>query len=93
MARIGGEEFAAILPGTAEARAITVAEKLRSAIEAATVRDGQVRIPITASMGVTEIRQGDTAVDDGLRRADLALFAAKRGGRNRVVAYSETMWR
>ena len=88
MARIGGEEFAVILPGTAEAGALAVADKLRRALEAAEVRDGAALIPITASMGVAEIRRGDTTVNAGLRRADRALFAAKRGGRNCVVGFA-----
>lgn len=92
IARLGGEEFAIVLPGAREADAVRLAEKLRAQLEASPLDlDGNV-VNVTASFGVAEvIRDGDGSVNDGLRRADMALYAAKRGGRNRVVAYSATL--
>ncbi|WP_404384444.1 diguanylate cyclase [Caenispirillum salinarum] len=78
--RIGGEEFALLLPETAEAQGVAVAEKLRRTLDAQPV-DG---VRVTASIGVAEMRWGDdwTAL---FATADQRLYAAKAGGRNRVV--------
>ncbi len=87
MGRLGGEEFAALLPETGAEGAIVVAERLRSAIEALSVDldDGSVIAP-TASIGVATLADDDpTRIDGLIARADRALYQAKRSGRNRVA--------
>ncbi|HET7842784.1 MAG TPA: GGDEF domain-containing protein [Xanthomonadales bacterium] len=82
--RYGGEEFAAMLvDGDADAGA-ALADRLRSAVQAADFQG----IPVTVSLGVAEWRAGEGTVDAALGRADRALYAAKRAGRNRVVVDS-----
>lgn len=84
VARIGGEEFAVLLPSTDLPRAAVVAERLRSAVASQIVHfDGQ-RIRYTVSAGVASLADGDGGIDLLLKRADQALYAAKRAGRNRV---------
>ena len=79
VARFGGEEFAVVLPGIALADAARHCEYMREAIEK--LPQG---VPATVSIGVTEMKSGDT-VGNLYGRADEALYAAKRAGRNRVV--------
>jgi diguanylate cyclase (GGDEF)-like protein len=88
LARIGGEEFVVMLPSTDETGAARVAEKLRRAVSGTLVKDGPIRLSITASFGVAEVRPGDQTVDEGIARADLALYAAKRSGRNCVMKFA-----
>ncbi len=88
--RLGGEEFAVLLPGRDMAASREIAERLRQEIMAIhLVAEGTV-IPLTASFGVSERRPRES-VDETLRRADMALYAAKEGGRNRVIAADETL--
>jgi diguanylate cyclase (GGDEF)-like protein len=89
-ARLGGEEFAVILPETGLAGALVVAERLRLAVQAMDVRaeDG-APFRITVSLGAAEWSAG-AAPEELLRRADSALYASKTGGRNRVTPYSGT---
>jgi len=77
--RMGGEEFAVLLPGTDIENGRVTAEKLRARV-ADTPLDG---LPITASFGVAET-DGNESPDELYRRADQALYAAKANGRNRV---------
>jgi diguanylate cyclase (GGDEF)-like protein len=87
VARYGGEEFLLMLPETPRAEAMIVAEKLRAAIEAQDYTDGIQSTRITLSLGVAALPESaPTDVEDLLRRADDALYAAKHGGRNRAVA-------
>ena len=79
--RLGGEEFAVVLPGVSLAGAVEVAERLRQAIGYIALADGQ---RMTASFGVTERGPHDRALDDLLRRADAAVYGAKGRGRDRV---------
>jgi diguanylate cyclase (GGDEF)-like protein len=83
-ARLGGEELAVLLPETSAEHALVVAQRLRAAIEAVEVRsvDGRL-LPITGSLGVADTSHDPTPI--GLqKRADAALYAAKRAGKNRV---------
>lgn len=87
-ARYGGEEFAVILPRTALAAAVTVAEQIRTALaerELKSRRHGQSYGQVTLSIGVAQYRYGEQ-LDDLVARADEGLYAAKDMGRNRVVA-------
>ncbi|MFO1217182.1 MAG: GGDEF domain-containing protein [Burkholderiaceae bacterium] len=84
LGRWGGEEFMAILPGTAPAAARACAERLRASVQALRLLSGNDE-SITVSIGVAECRGGDSA-EALLARADAALYRAKHGGRNRVEA-------
>ena len=86
--RMGGEEFVVVMPDTDAAVAEKVAERIRARIADApfTIGPDGRTIPVTVSVGVsTMMRDKDTA-EAMLKRADLALYEAKNGGRNRVVA-------
>jgi len=79
---VGGEEFVVILPDTQAGNARRVAEALREQLAKAVVGRAS---PVTASFGVTQW-DGQEASQALLARADQALYAAKRGGRDRVEA-------
>jgi diguanylate cyclase (GGDEF)-like protein len=83
--RLGGEEYAIILEGYRGADAVTLAERLRGEIAALRFETPQGALGLTCSFGVSE-RQEDESIVTLLKRADVALYAAKTGGRNRVVA-------
>lgn len=78
--RWGGEEFAVVLPSADRAHAGGLAERIRSTVEA-TRFDGLV---VTVSVGVAQYQRGQS-LDELMAQADAALYAAKQGGRNRVV--------
>jgi len=87
LARFGGEEFGIILPGANRLDAVQIAETIRSSMigrELVKRSTGESLGKVTVSLGVAEHRSGDTPASL-LERADLCMFAAKRGGRNRVV--------
>lgn len=84
--RLGGEEFAVLLPLTDRASAIEVAEKLRQSISALMFTFGGETVPVSASFGVSVINSTAPDIDTLLERADSALYLAKQNGRNRVVA-------
>lgn len=83
-ARLGGEEFAVLLPHTEQEGVKKAAEKLRAAVEALNIDIEEARvIQVTTSIGVTMMHPGDERPDGGLARADKALYDAKHSGRNR----------
>jgi diguanylate cyclase (GGDEF)-like protein/PAS domain S-box-containing protein len=84
VARMGGEEFAVLLPSTGLAAAAAVAERLRQAVESQTVEVDGGRIQYTVSGGVALMSDGLAGLDALLKRADHALYAAKTAGRNRI---------
>jgi diguanylate cyclase (GGDEF)-like protein len=88
-ARWGGEEFVVALPNTDLAGAGLAAERLRSAIAAATIRHGNVHIPVTISIGVSALEGGES-LETLTERADQAMYAAKVKGRNCVVISEPT---
>jgi two-component system cell cycle response regulator len=85
--RLGGEEFVVAMPDTDASLALLVAERLRQKIaeERFEVPGAVQPITVTASIGIASFHAGDTA-ETLLKRADEALYGAKRSGRNRVVA-------
>jgi diguanylate cyclase (GGDEF)-like protein len=86
--RQGGEEFAILLPETAENVACHVAERIRARLEQTPVPTGTGHCAMTVSIGVAEAREGDS-METLMHRADEALYAAKQRGRNRVVSSAE----
>lgn len=87
LGRIGGEEFAALLPDTDAAGALQLAENLRQAVQTLQpVIEGGPRIEVTASIGVEAAPAGKGPFAELMRRADEAMYAAKQAGRNRVTA-------
>ena len=79
--RLGGDEFVLYLPGVSAAGAHVIAQRLREAVAHSTPPGGRA---VTISIGVAERRKDET-VEGWLRAADVALYAAKQGGRNRVA--------
>jgi two-component system cell cycle response regulator len=85
--RLGGEEFVIIMPDTDLARAIQVGERLRATIAAEPFHIGPGQtLDVTASVGVSTLESRDDTPEALFQRADNALYAAKRRGRNQVAA-------
>jgi diguanylate cyclase (GGDEF)-like protein len=87
--RYGGEEFVLMLPNTPVASAVPVIDRLRRGLAEMPIDlgdHGQVRM--TASFGIAELAP-DAAVMDSIGKADLAMYSAKRGGRNQVRVWAE----
>ena len=80
--RFGGEEFLLVAPETDLEGAMALAERVRHSLREMSA-DG---IRVTASFGVTVLAESDQSLDELLKRADDALYRAKSGGRDRVVA-------
>lgn len=91
LSRIGGEEFALILPGSTLESAIKVADVLRGRVEIAPFTYNGKSIPMTASFGVATLSAADESMADVIVRADTALYRSKRDGRNRVELESSQM--
>ena len=88
VARSGGDEFVLMLPGTTAEAAYSVAEKARVFFEQNPVINGESEWTLTISIGVTCSPDAESDLDELLRRADQACYAAKEAGRNRSVAWS-----
>ncbi len=86
-ARWGGEEFLLLLDGCDAAEAARIAEDLRRSISAAPMAAGSLSVPVTVSFGVGQ-HTGEESMEQLIGRVDAALYAAKRGGRNRVETAS-----
>ncbi len=89
--RLGGEEFAVLLPGTDLGGARVIAERLRAGLEAATLDVEGRPLRMTVSIGAAQLRPSDADADAALMRADAALYRAKSEGRNCVVAETSTV--
>jgi diguanylate cyclase (GGDEF)-like protein/PAS domain S-box-containing protein len=88
MGRLGGEEFALLLPETDLTQAVVVAERLRGAVRAMQASlPGGGTAGVTVSVGVATLGPGVETLDELMRRADSALYADKDKGRNRVEIY------
>ncbi|WP_404299494.1 GGDEF domain-containing protein [Halomonas sp.] len=89
LCRMGGEEFAILLPATTQAQAMQVAERLRQRLEASPVDVGpdvtdDGWLFYTASMGVTFVMSAEPSLKSAIKRADQGLYEAKARGRNCV---------
>ncbi|ASP40399.1 GGDEF domain-containing protein [Bacterioplanes sanyensis] len=86
--RYGGEEFIIVLSGASASGALRIAERIRISIEALRLQGSQGDIQLSASLGCVTLH-GDDDKDSLLHRADEALYAAKSGGRNRVICETD----
>ncbi|WP_161626813.1 sensor domain-containing diguanylate cyclase [Desulfospira joergensenii] len=87
--RVGGEEFSAVLVETKEKKGFQVAERLRKKLSRAVVSEDGQSFQFTVSIGIAELNEEDTKIEDALKKSDRALYRAKHLGRNRVVAASQ----
>jgi diguanylate cyclase (GGDEF)-like protein len=90
LGRIGGEEFAIVMPGAGRLAARAIGERLRRQVMDAVLEIPNGKLKLTASVGLATLMDVDAGIDDLLRRADDALYAAKAAGRNRLVCDERT---
>ena len=90
LGRMGGEEFAVLLPNTSLEEALLLAERVRQSIENISFEKSKGLLKITASIGVAAFTDEMSDIDDLIRNADNALYQAKANGRNCVVAYNKS---
>lgn len=84
-ARFGGEEFIMALPNTDAETATRVAERLRAKVMERPLEIKDTALDITVSCGISQLREAEPGIEPALKRADEALYIAKKEGRNRVV--------
>lgn len=90
LARFGGEEFIALLPDTSQQEALMLAERLRVKMAQHQLYIKQQPIPFSVSIGVAQLdHQAQQSLNDLIKHADIALYEAKRSGRNRVMHYDQ----
>ncbi len=87
LARIGGDEFAVLMPETDPTSAEQVSERLRRAVAATVIAAGEATFSVRATFGVTEFDSERDTIESALARADKALYRGKEEGRDRVVAF------
>lgn len=86
LGRLGGEEFAVVLPGAKRIHAIAVAERIRQAVQTHCQVVGEEVVELTVSLGAAEFLGDKETIDALMDRADRAMYQAKDSGRNMVVA-------
>ena len=86
VARWGGEEFVALLPGTSDDGALLAAERVRAAVAANRVANGDQSLQVTASIGVADARDANYDLQAVVHLADQAMYLAKQSGKNRALA-------
>jgi diguanylate cyclase (GGDEF)-like protein len=83
IARIGGEEFAILFPDTSVEQAMLICERLRAEIARSSLPAGTATVKVTVSGGVAKLE--DLGFEHALENADLALYSAKRNGRDQLA--------
>jgi diguanylate cyclase (GGDEF)-like protein len=86
-ARFGGEEFVVLLPNTDLEGAKVLAERIKTAVSKNIVEQGSIVIVFTVSIGISQYRKGMQNIYELIKEADIALYRAKKGGRNRVEVF------
>lgn len=89
--RMGGEEFSIFLPNVNAEEALHLAEKCRAAIDNISTKPHYGDLTITASFGVCTSMENDLSLDPMMKRADIAMYQAKKSGRNCIVEYQADM--
>ncbi|HEX8445162.1 MAG TPA: diguanylate cyclase [Sphingomonas sp.] len=90
MARLGGEEFGVLMPGTAGQGAHYAVERLRLAVDQSPFAHGTMRFPVTISAGVASYSDGQDGIAL-LSAADMMLYRAKADGRNRTIGFDDAL--
>ncbi|OWJ90225.1 sensor domain-containing diguanylate cyclase [Pseudomonas sp. A46] len=85
--RMGGEEFAVVLSNASLDEARTFAERVQRELAGAPVTHGDERLPLAVSVGIATLHPDDPSAEAALSRSDMALYRAKRGGRNRIECH------
>ncbi|WP_349597351.1 sensor domain-containing diguanylate cyclase [Azospirillum argentinense] len=91
LGRLGGEEFVVVLPGATAEESRVVAERVRRHLSRMAIPGPEGRFHLTSSIGISAIDGPYDTLEKAIHRADLALYRAKREGRNRVVVYEQGM--
>jgi diguanylate cyclase (GGDEF)-like protein len=86
--RLGGEEFAVLLPETSLSRAKTVADRIRKRVMSAQIAAGKLQFGVTVSIGIAEATVSMSGIEALMGAADHALYQAKAEGRNRCIAWA-----
>jgi diguanylate cyclase (GGDEF)-like protein len=87
--RLGGEEFALLLPEATLDSAVTAAERLRGLVEAQVIAVGGQHIAVTISVGASAVQAETLGIEELIKQADVALYEAKRSGRNRACRFEQ----
>jgi diguanylate cyclase (GGDEF)-like protein len=87
--RYGGEEFVVFMPNTNESEASILAERIRAAVEITPFEAGKLKVPVTISIGAADSVRAGYDFKGLIAAADATLYAAKKGGRNKVLRYTE----
>jgi diguanylate cyclase (GGDEF)-like protein/PAS domain S-box-containing protein len=88
LCRLGGDEFAILVPNTDTTYVRAIADEMASLIQNHQIRiDDQVRLNLSCSIGISEINGSAESPEEYLKQADIALYVAKRRGRNRIQVY------
>lgn len=90
MGRLGGEEFAVMLPGASRDLALEVAERIRKAVAAMVIDVSAGKIDVTVSIGLAARTAVENSIELLLESADIAVYKAKSGGRNQTVCFVRT---
>ncbi|WP_237903516.1 diguanylate cyclase [Azospirillum brasilense] len=91
LGRLGGEEFVVVLPGATAEESRVVAERVRRHLSRMAIPGPEGRFHLTSSIGIAALDGSYDTLEKAIHRADLALYRAKREGRNRVVVYEPGM--
>lgn len=91
LARYGGDEFIILLPQTGAKQAFLIAERIRNSVASTHLEAESSGLAVTLSIDVAEIKYtpNDEVIEDVIRRADLALYQAKKNGRNHAIVFKD----